>query len=130
MVRGGLAAGAAALPVAAGIAFAVRGSEGALAAALALALIVANFAVAGAALAWAARKNAVLFPAVALPSYAFRMLGVLMAMRALREVDVIDHPTFVVTFGVGIVALLGYECWLYTKTPWLALTFSPTKETT
>lgn len=129
MVRAGLVAGAAAAPPVVLVALAVRGGTGGLAALAALGLVLANFAVSGATLAYAAKRNQTLFPAVAMPSYAFRMLGVLMAMKTFREIDAIDVPTFAVTFGTGVVALLAYECWIYTKTPWLALTFSPTKET-
>jgi hypothetical protein len=39
----------------------------------------------------------------------------------------IDHPTFAVTFGAGVVALLAFECRLFAKTPWLAHAFSTTK---
>lgn len=125
-----MAAGLAALPVAAGVALLARGADGALGAILALSLILANFAVAGLTLAWAGRRNAVLFPAVAMPSYVVRMLGILVAMNFLKGVAFIDHPTFAVTFGVGVVALLAFECRLYARTPWLALAFSTTKETT
>jgi hypothetical protein len=129
MVRAGLLAGAAATPVVVLVAGLVRGVEGIVAAVAALGLVLANFAVSGAALAYAAKRNKILFPAIAMPSYAFRMLAMLMAMKAFREIDMIDVPAFAITFSVGVVALLAYECWIYTKTPWLALTFSPTKET-
>ena len=133
MVRGGLLAGALALPVVAGIATLIRGAPGGLAAVAAVALVLANFAVAGYVLAYAARRSKTMFPAVAMPSYALRMFGVLMAMKYLHDVAAIDRPTFAITFGLGVVALLAYECRLYVKTPWLALTFSPpadAKETT
>lgn len=130
MVRAGMVAGSAAVPVAAFVALLVRGTEGALGAAVAGGLVLANFAVAGLALAWAARRNAALFPAIAMPSYVIRMLGVLATVKALKGATFIDHPTFAVTFAAGVVALLAYECRLYVKTPWLALAFSTTKETT
>ncbi len=132
MVRNGVLAGIAAVPVAALAAFATRGPDGAAGAAIALGLVLANFAVSGALLVWT-KRNPILFPTLGLPSYAFRMLGVLMAMKALKETTFIDHPTFAVTFGAGVVALLAYECLLYARTPWLALSFTPktiTKETT
>jgi hypothetical protein len=125
-----MAAGAVALPVVTGLAFVARGRAGALAAALASTLVLANFAVAGLTLVWAARRQPVMFPAVAMPSYAFRMLGMLLALKFLKGVDAIDHTTFAVAFGAGVVALLAYECRLYAKTPWLALTFDSTKEMT
>ena len=130
MVRGGMLAGLATVPVAGGVALLARGGSGALGAVVALGLILANFAVAGLALAWAARRTAVLFPAVAMPSYVLRMIGLLVAMKYLKGAAFIDHPTFAVTFGVGVVALLAFECRLYARTPWLALAFSTTKETT
>ena len=131
MVRAGMIAGAATVPVAAGIAFAVRGSAGALAATFAIGLVLANFAISGAALAWAAKKNKVFFPGIAMPSYAVRMIGLFFAINALRATSAIDHPTFALTFGLSVCALLAFEMRIYSKTPWLALAFSPspTKET-
>ena len=58
------------------------------------------------------------------------MGAMLAAFNFLHGVDVIDHAAFALTFGLGVVALLAYECRLYARTPWLALTFSSTKETT
>jgi hypothetical protein len=100
MVRGGLLAGALALPVVAGLATAIRGTAGGLAAVAAISLVLANFAVAGYALAYAARRSKTMFPAIAMPSYALRMFGVLMAMKYLHDVSTVDRPTFAITFGV------------------------------
>jgi hypothetical protein len=130
MIRGGMIAGLAVTPLVCGAAFLVRGSTGALGALIAVGLLLGNFAVAGVILILAARRSSIMFPAVAMPSYVLRILGLLVAANVLRHTSVIDHPTFAVTFGMGIVALLAYECRLYAKTPWLALTFSPTEETT
>jgi len=130
MIRGGMLAGLAVTPVVCALAFLARGSSGALGSLIAVALLLGNFAVAGAILILAARRSAIMFPVVAMPSYLIRILGLLVAANVLRHTSVIDHPTFAVTFGIGIVALLAYECRLYARTPWLALTFSPTEETT
>lgn len=130
MVRGVLRAGACAIPVSIGIAFAIRGGRGAVAAAVAMGLVIANAAVAGAVLAYAARRQPVFFPMVAMPSYALRMAGILFAMAALRNAGSVDGSTFVVVFGVGVVGALAIEWRIWSRTPWAALTFERPKETT
>src|SRR5258708_6053488 len=108
LVRGGLIAAAAVVPVAAVIGFAFRRGPGALAGVAAIGLVIANFAVAGWTLTYAARRSAALFPAVAMPSFAFRMLGVLLAMKWIHGISVIDRTTFAITFGLGVATLLAY----------------------
>lgn len=123
MVRGVLKAGAFAIPVSVGAAYAIRGGKGAVAAVVAMGLVIANAAVAGAVLAYAARRQPVFFPMIAMPSYALRMAGILFAMAALRNLGAVDAPTFAVVFGAGVVGALAVEWRIWSRTPWLALTF-------
>lgn len=129
MVTGALRWGGAALPVVTGIAYVVRGGDGAAAAAIALAIVLANFAAAGVVSAIAGRRNPVLAAFVGMPSYAIRMPLVLVALVALDGRSFIDEPTFAAVFGAGVAGILGYEWVLWKRTPWLALTFAgPAKE--
>jgi hypothetical protein len=106
------------------LAFAFRGTPGALAALIALGLVVANVAVSGLVLLVAARRSPENYPMIALPSYALRMGGVFAVMGAVYAGGSIDQPTFTVTFALGLVGILAYECFLWARTPWLALEFA------
>lgn len=123
MVRAAIRAGAASLVPTTGVALLVRGPSGAAAAALALSLVVANFALSGAALDAAARRWPLTFPAVAMPSYALRMAGLFAAMSAIKSSPV-DPLVFAIVFAAAVVGLLAYECVVWARTPWLALTLS------
>jgi hypothetical protein len=123
LISGALRAGAVALVPATAIAWIVRGTGGALAASIALALVVANIAVSGLVLLIAARRAPENYPMIALPSYALRMAGVFAVMGAVYASGSIDQPTFTVTFALGVVGILVYECVLWARTPWLALEF-------
>ncbi len=124
LILGAFRAGGIAVVPAAGIAWAVRGTGGAVAALIALALVVANIAVSGLVLLIAARRAPENYPMIALPSYALRMAGVFAVMGAVYTSSSIDQPTFTVTFALGVIGLLAYECFLWARTPWLALEFS------
>jgi hypothetical protein len=126
MARGALWLGAALAPVASGAAFALRGAEGAVAAAFAVAVAVGNFAVAGAISALAGRRSPIAAAYVGLPSYVVRMPVVLGILVALSEWSFIDEPTLLITFAAGVVATLAYEAVLWRRTPWIALAFGKT----
>ena len=123
LILGAFRAGGVAIVPAAGIAWAVRGTEGALAALIALGLVVANIAVSGLVLMIAARRAPESYPLIAMPSYALRMGGVFAVMGAVYASSSIDQPTFTVTFALGLIGILTYECFLWARTPWLALEF-------
>jgi uncharacterized membrane protein len=103
--------------------WAIRGTEGALAVVAALAIVVVNLAVSGLALTIAARRSPAMFPMIALPSYAVRMLAVFAAMGAAHASRAIDGTVFSIAFAAGLVVVLTYECLLWARTPWLALEF-------
>jgi hypothetical protein len=123
LISGALRAGAIAMVPAVSLAWIFRGTPGALGAATALAIVVANLAVAGLVLFLAARFLPDSYPMFALPSYVLRMLGVFGAMAAVRATSSIDPLSFAITFAVGLVWVLAYECVLFARTPWLALEF-------
>jgi hypothetical protein len=123
LISGALRAGAIALVPSIGLAWIVRGTPGALAAMIALSLVVANIAVSGLALLVAARLAPENYPMIALPSYAVRMAGVFAVLGAVYASSSIDQPTFTITFAVGLIGILVYECVLWARTPWLALEF-------
>jgi len=123
LVWGALRAGGATLVPAVGVAWAFRGREGAAAAAIAVGLVVANLAVSAWILTLAARRSPENYPMIALPSYALRMGCVFAAMAAVHSTSAIDATTFSLTFAVGLVVILAYECLLWARTPWLALEY-------
>lgn len=123
LIQGALRAGGVAVVPATAIAFLVRGTEGALAVVLALAIVVGNLVVFGLIMLFAARVFPDSAPAFAIPSYAFRMIGVFTAMAAVRSTNAIDQTTFFVAFAVGLAGILAYECFIWARTPWLALDF-------
>lgn len=127
MARGALWLGVALAPVASGAAFVLRGTEGAVAAAFAVAVAVGNFAIAGAISALAGRRSPIAAAYVGLPSYVVRMPVVLAILAALREWSFIDEPSLIITFASGVVATLVYEAVLWRRTPWIALTFGETR---
>ena len=123
LVWGALRAGALLLIPGTIVGFALRGSGGAFAVAAALAIVVGNLAASGFALMLTAKRPVGGLSAVALPSYAIRMVAVFVAMGAAYSNRHIDHPTFTVAFTAGVVAILVYECLLWARTPWLAIEF-------
>ena len=123
LIVGAFRAGGVAAVPATIVAWAVRGTDGALAALIALGLVVANIAVSGLVLLIAARRSPENYPMIALPSYALRMAGVFAVMGAVYTGDFADEPTFTLTFALGVIAILTYECVLWARTPWLALEF-------
>ena len=123
LIVGAMRAGAIALVPAVALAWIFRGTEGALGAVTALAIVVANLVAAGAVLFLAARFLPDSYPMFALPSYVLRLLGVFGAMAAVRSASSIDPVTFSITFAAGLVWVLAYECRLFARTPWLAIEF-------
>ncbi|HJR19142.1 MAG TPA: hypothetical protein VJ922_05425 [Actinomycetota bacterium] len=124
LVWGALRAGALLLVPGSAVAFAVRGTEGALAVVAALAIVVGNFAISGLALMIGSRRSPVGgLSVVALPSYAIRMVLVFVAMGAAYTSPRIHEMTFTIAFTAGVVGILIYECLLWARTPWLAIEF-------
>jgi hypothetical protein len=121
MVRDALFLGALAAPVAAAAAYLARGLDGALSAFVALGIVLGNAALSAAASAIAGRRSASTAAAVALPSFAFRMLGIFVAMALLARAPFVDRPTFALTFGVAVAVVIALEARTWKRTPWIAL---------
>lgn len=124
MAWGVLRAGLLAAPVVTCLAFLIQGGNGAASAATAIALVLANALSAAWILVWAAKRQPVYFPAIAMPSYAIRMGGMLFALAKLRGAAWIDVPTFAIVFGWGVLGSLFVEWRIWSRTPWIALTFN------
>lgn len=109
MVRRALVAGLVGAPVAAGAAFLAGGPGAAVSALIAVVVVVANFAVHGLSLAWAAGVSITALHAVALGGVVVR-LGVIVAlMFALDRAAFFSPVAFGITAVVGTLALLVYE---------------------
>ncbi len=123
LIVGAVRAGAVAALPGVALAFAFRGTPGALAVLVALGIVVANLVVSGLILLIAARRLPDSYPMFAMPSYVVRMMLVFGAMAAVRSTSAIDPTTFALTFAIGLTGILAYECQLWSRTPWLALEF-------
>ncbi len=86
-----------------------RGVDAALGVAAALAVVVANFLVSAAFLGWAARISPNALMGAALGGFLVRVGAVFGVALAVRELDVVDFPVFVVTVLVAHLALLFWE---------------------
>ncbi|HVL90738.1 MAG TPA: hypothetical protein VM841_10945, partial [Actinomycetota bacterium] len=123
MVRSALLVVSAATPPTAAIAWLLRGPEGAISVLLAVAIVLANAFVSAAVLAFAVKRSPLMGPSLQMPSYAFRMAGIVFVLAKLRNASFVDVPTFAICFAVAVVATLAVEARVYKRTPWVALTF-------
>lgn len=123
MVRGALIAVSAATPPVAAIAWLLRGPEGAASVLIAVAIVLTNALVSAAVLAFAVKRSPLLGPSLQMPSYAFRMAGILFTLAKLRNASFVDPTTFAICFALAVVATLAIEMRVYKRTPWAALTF-------
>jgi hypothetical protein len=98
-----------AAPVVVGVAALVAGIDGALSAAVGLALVLANFVAAAASLAWAARVNYALLMGVALGGYLVRISLMFGVVLALRDLDWVHLATLGCTIVVAHLGLLAWE---------------------
>lgn len=96
-------------PVAVVVGAAVAGRDGALSAALAVVLVVANFVAAACSLAWAARINLALLMGVALGGYVVRISILFAAVLLLRPLDWVHMPSLGITLVVTHLGLLVWE---------------------
>jgi hypothetical protein len=108
---------------AASIAFLVRGSHGAVSALIAIAIVLANAAIAAGLSAAAGRISFAAAGLVSFPSFLLRLVAITVAFNVLGRYPMIDTSTLVVTFGIALVAVLALEARAWKRTPWLALTF-------
>ncbi len=87
----------------------LRGRDGAVTAALAIALVTVWLLVTALPLGWAARRGMTTVVAVAAGGYALRLAGLAVALVLLQPVRTIDGPVLAVTAAVAMVALLATE---------------------
>jgi hypothetical protein len=109
MVRRALAAGALAVPISFAGGWLAGGPDGAWSAVLGLAVVVANFAIHGLSLAWAAGVSVPAVQIVALGGFVARMGAVLAALFLLSRTAFFSPTVFAVAAVASTLALLGYE---------------------
>lgn len=107
-------------PVLLGAAALLRGLDGAVAAALALAVVVANFLASGAMLSVAARISPVAYQAAALFGFFLRLGLITIVLLLLLSLWELDRVTLGVTAVVGYLALLSWEAVDASRDPDLA----------
>jgi hypothetical protein len=86
-----------------------RGTDAALAAAAAIALVVANWLVAGVSLGWAARHAPEALVGVALFGFLFRLAAITAVGAGIKAADVVDWPVFCGVLLAGYGGLLIWE---------------------
>jgi len=96
-------------PVVIAIAGLVRGVDGALSAAIALVIVLANFLVAALIVSWAAGISIKAAGIAAATGYVVRLGVIVLALFALRNVSWIDFPALGVTLVAAHLGLLTWE---------------------
>ena len=122
--------GSAAVIPAAGLAYALRGGDGAASVAIAIGLVLANAALAAGISILAGCISTMTAAMVSLPSFAFRLAIMFTALAWLRGQSYIDRPAFALTFGMAVMVVIWFEARGWKRTPWLALTFGPGRSAT
>jgi hypothetical protein len=105
MIRRGLPV-APVLVVVAGV---IWGLDGAVSAAYGLAIVLANFALAAAALSWAGRRSVALLMGVALFGYIFRLALVTVAVLAVKDLAWVELVPLGLSIVVSHLGLLFWE---------------------
>jgi hypothetical protein len=87
----------------------VRGVDGAISAAIGLALVALNFLVSARLIGWAAAKSLTLLQAAVLGGFVVRLFGLTLIVLALEQFAFIDLPVLVLTIAITHIALLMWE---------------------
>ena len=87
----------------------VAGVDGAISAAIGLALVAANFLVAARVVSWTARRSPSAVMGVVMAGYLVRMAVLFAIALALGELAFINLPVLVITVAVVHLALLAWE---------------------
>ena len=87
----------------------LRGIDGALSAAIGLALVALNFLVAARLIGWAASRSLALLQGVVLGGFVVRLFALTLIVLALDQLDFVDLPVLVLTIAVTHLALLIWE---------------------
>ncbi len=96
-------------PVVVGIAAALRGVDGAVSAAIGLALCAANFLIAAQIIGWAARRSAGAIYGAIFGGFFLRLMVLAVIVLALEPVKFIDIPVLVLTLATSHLVLLMWE---------------------
>ena len=98
-------------------AWALRGADGAIAAAVGVLVVVANFLLAGVILSRAARLSMRAYHAAALAGFVVRLGLITASMFLLASVFEIDRPAMGVAAVAAYFILLTWEAWALTRSP-------------
>jgi hypothetical protein len=104
-------------PVIVAAAWALRGSDGAVAAGLGVAIVVGNFLFAGAILSRAATVSLRVYHAAALLGFIVRLGLITATMFLIASVVEVDRPAMGISAVVAYLTLLTWEAWALTKGP-------------
>lgn len=104
-------------PVIVGVALVLRGGEGALAAAIGVGIVVANFLLAGAVLSRAAAVSLKVYHAAALLGFLVRLGLITVSMFLIASVVEVDRPALGIAAVAAYFTLLTWEAWALTKGP-------------
>jgi hypothetical protein len=97
------------LPLVVLVAWVTRGADGALSAAFAIGLVLANLTLSAVLLAWAARVSPSVLMATALGGFLLRMTLVAVALYAVRGLGWVDLPVLAVTVLATHLGMLFWE---------------------
>jgi len=86
-----------------------RGLDGALAVALALAIVCANFLVSAMILGWAARTSPNLLMGVSLMGFLTRLILITAIALGIKSLGIVDWPVFCITLIASHLGLLFWE---------------------
>jgi len=87
----------------------LRGVDGAISAAIGLALVALNFAVSARLIGWAAVRSLTLLQAAVLGGFVVRLFALTLIVLGLEQFSFIDLPVLVITIAVTHIALLIWE---------------------
>jgi len=87
----------------------LRGFDGAISAAIGLALVAANFAVSARLISWAAARSLALLQGAVLGGFVVRLFALTLIVLGLDQLSFIDLPVLVLTIAITHIALLIWE---------------------
>jgi hypothetical protein len=104
-------------PIVVAVAAALRGVDGAVAAAIGVSIVVGNFLLAGAILSRAATVSLRVYHAAALLGFFVRLGLITASMFLIASLFEIDRPALGIAAVAAYFALLTWEAWALTKGP-------------
>jgi hypothetical protein len=87
----------------------LRGVDGAISAAIGLALVALNFAVSARLIGWAAARSLALLQGAVLGGFVVRLFALTLIVLGLEQFSFIDLPVLVLTIAITHIALLIWE---------------------